>query len=71
MSDLLDLPHDNLSFPMNPSSEADDPCRCETVTETLQRLHPLLQAEDTDLEVASRDSDSLRPSARAPFHEDD
>lgn len=46
-----------------------DPQRRESVAETLQRLRPLLTAEDTDLEIPSRDA--IRPSARDPFPDED
>ena len=42
-----------------------DPQQPETVSETLQCLRPLLQAEDHDLEPPVRDF--IRPSARDPF----
>lgn len=44
---------------------AEDPLRRESVAETLQRLRPLLLAEDSDLEIPPRDS--IRPSARDLF----
>lgn len=44
------------------------PQRRETVSETLQRLRPLLLAEDADLEIPPR---STRPSASDPFPESD
>lgn len=47
----------------------DDPQRKETVSETLQRLRPLLQAEDVDLEIPPRHS--IRSSSREIFPDDD
>lgn len=41
----------------------------ETVTETLQRLRPLLLAEEAEFELPPRDT--IRPDARDPFPEDD
>jgi antitoxin (DNA-binding transcriptional repressor) of toxin-antitoxin stability system len=46
-----------------------DPLRRESVSETLQRLRPLLTAEDTDLELPPRDG--IRPSTRYDFAEED
>ena len=41
----------------------------ESVVETLQRLRPLLTAEDADLGTPPRDT--LRPAARDPFPDED
>lgn len=46
-----------------------DPLRRESVAETLQRLRPLLTAEDTDLEIPPRDT--IRPDARDLFPDED
>lgn len=46
-----------------------DPLRRETVTETLQRLHPLLLAEEAEFELPPRDT--IRADDRDPFSEDD
>ncbi len=46
-----------------------DPQHRESVSETLQRLRPLLTAEDTDLEIPPRDT--IRPAARDPFPSED
>jgi len=43
--------------------------RRETVAETLQRIHPLLLAEDADLEPPARTA--RRPSATTPFPSED
>jgi len=48
---------------------AEDPLRRESVSETLQRLRPLLLAEDAHFEPPARTS--LRPSAADPFPDDD
>ena len=63
----LTLRGETLAIIQPPGSR--DPQRRETVAETLQRLHPLLLAEDADLELPARSA--LRPSATTPFPDDD
>lgn len=46
-----------------------DPQHQESVSETLQRLQPLLDAEDAEFELSPRDS--VRRSGRDLFTEDD
>lgn len=63
----LTLRGETLAIVQPPGSTS--PLRQESVSETLQRLHPLLLAENSDLDVPPRDS--TRASARNPFPEED